>query len=73
MGTLSRLAATSGLLNICCIEAASLAYNGVRNRGIAEEVGVAASGGRATERPSFEVDDWKLYHGGRGQVVLVRG
>lgn len=73
MGTLRRPAATRGLLIICCIEAASLGYSGVRNKGVAGEVGVAGSGGRAIDGPSFGVAGWKLYHGGRGQVVPVRG
>lgn len=69
-----RAAATRGLLIICCIEEASLGYSGVRNKGVSGEVGVAGSGGRLTEVPSFGVAGWKLYHGGRDQVVApVRG
>lgn len=73
MGTLRRPSATRGLLIICCIEAASLGYSGVRNKGVAGEVVVAGRGGRLTEGPSFGVASWRLYHGGRGQVPPVRG
>lgn len=73
MGTLRRPAATRGLLIICCIEAASLGYSGVRNKGVAGEVGIAGSGGRLIEWLSFVVAGWKPYHGGRGQVVPFRG